>query len=363
MTRPSVHQFTPAVAPGDAISNEIFAIRQMLRTLGYPSEVFAQHVDPALVSVVQSIWQYGGEPGNVLLVHHSLGHETFDKVVSLPDRKILVYHNITPIEFLRDNSVLAGYARTGKEQLIALRDRVEFAFADSEYNRLELEEIGYPATDVLPVTFALPELRSIRPSSRVKRAFRSSRNILFVGRIVPNKRQDDLIRAFSYYYRRIDARSRLVLVGGFEGFEAYQQALVRLADGLGVAGAVVFAGRVSAEDLVAYYQVASVFVSMSEHEGFGVPLLESMLFDVPVMAYRAGAVPYTMGGAGVLFARKEIPLLCEMIHCLIHDRGLRQRVLAVQRARLAELDPERAIRRLVAVVDGLPAAVAEPVGA
>ncbi|HKV39430.1 MAG TPA: glycosyltransferase, partial [Blastocatellia bacterium] len=268
------------------------------------------------------------------------------------DRKILIYHNITPPEYFEDDPFIAGYARKGREQLRALRDLVEFAFADSEFNRAELKRTGFRYTGVLPVTFALEELKSVTPNLALERSLNGSTNFLFVGRMAPNKKQDELISTFAYYHRNIDAKSRLILVGSASGSGEFYRLVSDLVREEGIAGAVKFTGRVSDGDLVSYYRTASAYVSMSEHEGFGVPLIESMLFDVPVVAFKASAVPLTLGGAGLLFTRKDKPLIAELLHLISRDPVLREKILTRQRQRLGELSPKRFVPELLAVIRG-----------
>jgi glycosyltransferase involved in cell wall biosynthesis len=166
-------------------------------------------------------------------------------------------------------------------------------------------------------------------------------NVLFVGRIAPNKRHDDLIRLASYWRRFIGPDVRLLLVGKLPGRGRYFDALQSLMYEEGFTPAeVVFTGHVSHSDLLACYAGAHVFVSMSEHEGFGVPLVEAMLMDVPVLAYSAAAVPFTLDGAGVRFEAKRFDEVAEMAHALASDAALRRAVLAEQRRRLADFAPE-----------------------
>lgn len=351
MTSLRVNQFHSGTALGDAITNEMLAIRRVLAAAGYESDIYAEHIADNLAKTIQDIRTYEGAPDNVLLVHHSMGFDCFDRIAGLPDRKVLIYHNITPPEFLRHDPFTAAYAEKGRTQLLAYRDYVDFAFADSEFNRLELEDAGFPRTDVLPVTFALEELSQVEPNQSLAESLASSTNVLFVGRLAPNKKQDDVIKTFSYYRQNLEPRSRLFLVGAFEGTNGYYALLRRLAEELGVADSVFFPGRVSDEELVAYYKNASVFLSMSEHEGFGVPLVESMLFGVPVVAYKAAAVPLTLGGAGVLFTRKDIPLIAEMVDRVIKDLEFREKVLETQKQRSEELRPDHFVPRLIAAIE------------
>lgn len=358
-----VNQFHSGTACGDAITDEMLALRKALQGVGYESNIYAEHIAGPLTDTIRDIRTYGGSARNVLLVHHSMGFDCFDKIAELPDRKILIYHNITPPEFFSGSPFTATYAAKGRDQLLAYRRHVDFAFANSEYTRRELDCIGFKQTDILPITFALEELRRVNPNPSLVETLGSTNNFLFVGRIAPNKKQEDVIRTFSYYHKNVNSNSRLFLVGGFEGSDGYYGLLRALAEEVAVEGSVFFPGRVSAEDLVTYYKYASLFLSMSEHEGFCVPLVESMLFGVPILAYSAAAVPFTLGGAGVLFTSKDIPLVAEMAHYLLTDNGLRCRALETQRQRLEELNPERFIPRLRTVIEALACRAALPVGA
>jgi glycosyltransferase involved in cell wall biosynthesis len=167
--------------------------------------------------------------------------------------------------------------------------------------------------------------------------------LLFVGRLVPNKRQDDLIKLL-YFYRRITPTARLLLVGD-PWVPEYANWLRALAADLKLGEAVLIRGHVSQPELVTYYRLASLYVSMSEHEGFGKPLLESMHLGLPVLAYAAAAVPGTLGGAGWLFRHKHFESLAEVVHLLVNDVVLRQRLVTRQAARAQQfLEPN--VRRV-----------------
>ena len=179
-------------------------------------------------------------------------------------------------------------------------------------------------------------------------------NLLFVGRLAPNKRPEDLIRLASYWRRFLSQDVRLVLVGKLPRRGAYFDALQALAYEEGfTASEVMFLGHVAHDELVACYQAARVFVSMSEHEGFGVPLVESMLMRVPVLAYAAAAVPHTLGGAGVQFTEKRLPEVAELAHALATDETLRAAVLAGQDKRLEAFAPERVLGSLRSYLEAL----------
>jgi L-malate glycosyltransferase len=148
----------------------------------------------------------------------------------------------------------------------------------------------------------------------------------------------------------------LFLVGAWRGMERYHGELRDLVRALDLEDYVVFTGHVSLSELVAYYRRADLFVSMSEHEGFCVPILEAMHFRVPILAYSAAAVPDTLGTAGVLVSRKDFPVLAETAHLLVTDRKLRDRVIRRQRQRLLDFRPEAVAERFHAYVQELMAA-------
>jgi glycosyltransferase involved in cell wall biosynthesis len=268
-----------------------------------------------------------------VLYHHSIGSETAEWLLAQPLRLILLYHNITPAVFFSAvNPKLARQMEQGRDQLPRLRARVDFAIADSEYNERELQAAGYHRTGVVP--FPIDQRLDAPPNAEMlqKLSAPGGPALLFVGRLVPNKRQDDLIKLL-YYYRRFEPRARLFLAGSAWPLE-YEQWLKSFAADLGLYEAVHFAGHITRPDLLtAYYRAASVYVSMSEHEGFGRPLIESMYLNLPVLAYAEAAVPDTLDEAGLLFRRKHFEALAEVVDLLVNDRTLRARVIARQRAR------------------------------
>jgi glycosyltransferase involved in cell wall biosynthesis len=189
---------------------------------------------------------------------------------------------------------------------------------------------------VLPI---MPDLDAGRraQSRVVRRLYRDGRtNVLCVGRVMPNKRLEDVVRAFAVFQRRLRPRSRLLLVGDTQACPHYADRLRELAAALGVRD-VVFAGHVDDDELSAYYGLADALVSLSEHEGFCVPLLEAMASGVPVLASDAGATAETLGGAGVLLKDRHPELVAELLGRLTLEDPLRAAVLAGQARRIAAL--------------------------
>jgi glycosyltransferase involved in cell wall biosynthesis len=333
-----VHQLLAALSYGDAIGNEALAIQSHLRAAGYDSDIFAEQVHPRMAALARPLWEYArvSAPDTVCLFHFSIGSAAGRLIHHAPDRLVCIYHNITPARFfLGFHPHLAGLCHHGRRELAAFAARAELGLGDSEFNRRELEAAGYARTGVLPIVLDLSVYEG-PPSPVVRRLYGDGRtNILFVGRIIPNKRIEDLIRVFALY-RRHDPESRLLLVGDHRGHERYFDRLREMAGSLAVPD-VVFTGHVDHEDLLGYYSVADLFLCLSEHEGFCVPLLEAMAFRLPVVAHEAGAVRETLRGGGVLLAEKPPEVVAELLWRLRRDPRLRAAVLATQERALREL--------------------------
>jgi glycosyltransferase involved in cell wall biosynthesis len=334
-----VHQLTAALSYGDAIGNEALAIRRHLRAAGHESDIFAELVDPRVAQLARPLFEYRevSAPDTVCIYHFSIGSAAGRLIHAAPDRLVVVYHNITPAHFfLGFHPHLAGLCHHGRRELEAFAARTELGLGDSEYNRAELQAAGFARTGVLPIVLDLG-LYERPPAPVMRRRFDDGRvNVLFVGRIIPNKRVDDVIRAFAVFQRWINPKSRLLLVGDTRGFEGYLDRLRGLVRELG-ASEVVFTGRVDDDELYACYRAADVFLCLSEHEGFCVPLQEAMLFGLPVIAYETGAVRETLHGGGLLLQDKTPELVAELLSSLTHGGPLRRAVLASQSRAIAEI--------------------------
>lgn len=335
-----VHQMVASLSHGDAISNEALRIQRILQRRGHQSEIYAESIHSAMRGKAHPLWDYQrvSSPQNVLILHFSIGAGVSSFAYRLPDRIMLIYHNITPARwFAPYQPRLARLCYQGRRELAAFVDHTRLALGVSEFNRAELDAMGFHPTGVLPLLLD-PDQLFVPPNPSVLGMFDDDKtNLLSVGRVIPNKRFEDLIKVFYFYWKFIEPKSRLLLVGEFRGFERYFDALTRLVDRLGLEN-VVFTGHVDTDDLAAYYRVADVFLSLSEHEGFCAPLIEAFRFGVPVMAFDAGAVPETLGGAGILVREKRFEEIAEMAHLLVRDTELRPRVIERQYRVLEGLD-------------------------
>jgi glycosyltransferase involved in cell wall biosynthesis len=324
---------------GDAIGHEALGIQRVLRGAGYESDIFVETADPRLEDLTIDYRELVGAvaPSDLLIHHFSIGSRASRTAYALPGRMALVYHNITPPDyFIGIHKDLVKLCFRGRRELTAYIDRSELALGDSEYNRQELEALGFRATGVLPVVPDFSHLDGV-PDRFLAADFDDAwTNILFVGRVIPNKKFEDVIRAFHAYRTRHNPRARLLLVGSYSGFERYLAMLQTLVARLGTPD-VHFLGHVSNEELTALYDVADLFLCASEHEGFCVPIVEAFYKRIPVLAYAATAVPATMDGGGVLYHTKDALDIARVMEAVLDDARLEDAVIESQDAALQRL--------------------------
>jgi glycosyltransferase involved in cell wall biosynthesis len=339
-----IHQVVARLEYGDAVSNHVLEIDRALADWGYETDVFANTTDEFGASVARPDSAYAehmGSDSDLLIYHYSVFCSNYRQYLATKNRRILIYHNITPPEFFAPyDKGVAEFCRLGRELLPELAG-CDLALCDSEYNRMELVRMGFDPgkTGVLPIFVNYGGLLERQKYERVPSIFEGAFKVLFVGRAVPNKRIEDVLRAFFYFNRCIDSSSQLFIVGP-SWVDRYDEQLRWLTDSFGLMGRVHFTGRVSDSHLASYYHACDLFLSMSEHEGFAVPLVESMAFDLPILAYNSTAIPYTLGGAGLTFSVKDPASIGELIEIIRSDEKMRSVLIEGQRERLEHFSPE-----------------------
>jgi L-malate glycosyltransferase len=360
----TVHQVVPVLLHADAIGDEARALRDGLRARGFASDIYALP-QPQAPAGADATAQPLGEllharpRPDAVLYHFAVSSAATEALAGSGIPLVLVHHNITPARFFHmvDPQHEAGM-RAAELELACLRGRTALALGDSEYTRRQLDAMGFQPTGVLPILLDPAPYRSHRPG-RLHDEISREPTLLTVGRVAPNKRIEDCIRLLAAYRRGVDPRARLWIAGDDTRLPAYRGALGRLVRDLGLQGAsaeafdapVRFLGRVTQAELVDCYRGAAAYVSMSGHEGFGVPLLEAMICELPVLAYASTAVPATLGGAGLLLREKNLPLAAEMLAGLLLDALAQERHRAAGRRRAAELAPERTLDHLVGLLE------------
>jgi glycosyltransferase involved in cell wall biosynthesis len=339
-----INQWVPAAHRGDAIGDSARAVRDLLRAAGHESDLFALTIDEDLRGDVRAFPDPAAHAADVTIFHFALPSPMTAAFATVRGARVLQYHNITPASFFAPyDAGLFRLAALGRAELKTLVGGVDLALGDSEFNRQELEELGFAPTGVLPIAVNTARITGAPRRPALEKILSDGLiNILFVGRIAPNKRIEDHIRLGEIYKRYTDNYYRFIFVGRYDGVPRYYaQVRALVAEFQMLPDRVWFTGPVPDADLAAFYRWADVYVSLSEHEGFCVPLVEAMAADVPVLAYAAGAVPETLGGAGVLFSPKDLELAAEAMAMLVYDRPFRESVITGQRRRLAAFAPER----------------------
>jgi glycosyltransferase involved in cell wall biosynthesis len=340
----SVHQWVPAAHKGDAIGDSARRVRDLLRARGHASEIFALTIDDDLRHEVRPFADPEARRGDVTVFHFALPSPMTAAFASLPGGRVLQYHNITPPHFFADYAPhIYRLAMLGRQELATLVGHVDLALGDSGYNRDELDALGFAPTGVMPIAVDLERITAAPRRPALETVLADGLvNFLFVGRIAPNKKIEDHIRLAEHYKRYVDSRYRFIFVGRTDAVPAYYATIRALMERYQMpADRFWFTGPVPNADLAAFYRYASVYLSLSEHEGFCVPLLEAMAAGVPVLAYGAAAVPETMGGAGVVFTPKDLEYAAELTGRLTYDDRLRGDIVAGQYARLEAFSTSR----------------------
>ncbi len=340
-----IDQLVPAFHRGDAIGDTAFHMKQFFLSQGFLSDIYCLDRDSVLEDESQLFSTFPEpDPEDITILHFALPSPLTQALANLPSRKVIIYHNITPHSYFEGfDPEMVRISRLGREELKSLSPHIELSLADSEYNRQELAALGFKNTEVFPLFIDYTKYE--KPASGfISRLFEDERvNILFVGRIVPNKRIDALIKVLFYYKKYISPLVRLIIVGKTISLPKYYESLIRLADEFYLKPEeICFTGHISDEEMFALYEASHVFLSLSEHEGFGLPFVESMIFDLPIIAFNAAAVPYTLGGSGILINNNEsVDKIGELVHIVAHDEELRKIIIKRQRQKLDEYKSTR----------------------
>src|SRR6516162_1822024 len=336
-----IHQFHSGSSVVDAVTNCLFFVQSMLESFGFESDIFVEHVDPMLSGRIRQLQDLRPAESDLLLIHHSMGHDAFSRLADLRCRKFLVYHNITPPRFFEEHDPYGAYAVKGYSQLSSFRDIVESAIAVSSFNERQLSQRGFDNVTVIPL---LKDFVAIRNAPHSKTPYYDESvvfRLLFVGRLVPHKCQHELIEFVNGVRSIGRVPLELVLVGYFDAATSYETQLDELVVRSRLEQHVKITGQVTDEELFGWYRAASAYVSLSEHEGFGAPLIEAMAFDLPIVAYASSAVPDTLGEAGITLFDKNPASILEPLLRLHDDRRVRSEIIRAQRRRLLRFSRSR----------------------
>lgn len=332
MNKLRVCQFSTGFNPGDAISQEMMAFDRYFKKIGFESAIFAEHIGSAVRKVATKYSKYEPKKFDIIVYHHSIHSNVLEFILEQKCKKILIYHNVTPAYFFEPYDLQFSYLLVqGKNELIDVKDAFSVCLADSEFNKQELIDMGYDRVTVLPIVYDF----GILDTSFVVRNKFEGVKIAFVGRISPNKKQDDLLRFAEIYRKYFRKNFQIQLVGySSPASKSYQEELEKMVRFWGLENHIHFSGYVTQSELNGYYREADIFLSMSEHEGFCVPLLEAMYCQIPVLAYKAGAVEETLDGAGILLEEKDYAKIAEIIEEILTNPEFKNSVIKRQNQRL-----------------------------
>ena len=347
-----VHQMGSVLSLGDAVTNHIFEIDRRLRGWGFTTRVYGADIAnaPGHQAKRDSAYQgYLDNPDDLLLYHYSAYCDNYRLFQRSRNRKVVIYHNITPAEYFRPYDARYESICSRGRALLGELTQCDLALGVSEYNRAELVKAGFAAerTGVLPLFLGESDFTAtVRDPQRYRKlTIAGKTTLLFVGKVAPNKAFEDLIKIFSAYFHHVNPQSQLILVGA-RFLPVYDAMLERLVVRLGLEDAVIFTNRLRLPELRSCYEAADLFLCGSKHEGFCAPLLEAMYFDVPILARACAATPETLGDAGIQYAQLAYPQLAELIHQMVTDSSLRERIVKTQRQRLKAFDQDQVEEQL-----------------
>lgn len=339
-------QFLPTLAFGDAVGNDTIALKKAMQELGYETSIYAEVVDQRLPKGTATDLCNGMpklDNSDIILYHMSTGSKLNYSLEQYACKKIMIYHNITPPKFFHGyNAQAESNAQYGLDGLQHLASKVDYCLADSAFNQQDLQTAGFTCPiDIRPILIPFADYEK-KPDYAIIKKYSQDNwvNIVFVGRIAPNKKHQDIIKIFAFYKKYINPKSRLIFVGNAGGMEKYYHRLVKYVEALDL-NDVIFTGHIKFSEILAYYHVADIFLCMSEHEGFCVPLVEAMYFNIPVIAYQSCAIPWTMGNSGIVINSKNPAEISLLIDKIIKNKNLRNQIIASQQERLKDFQYDK----------------------
>lgn len=338
-----VAQILPTLAYGDAIGNEVMAIHQTLLDNGFNSEIYADRIDDRITS--QKVYDSRRlvlSDGDILIYHLSIGSKLDDIFISYTGKKFIIYHNVTPaFYFEKYDKVRAEICDKGIEGVKRLAPYPDACFADSTFNKNELINYGYTCPiEVMPIIIKFEDYKK-EPDKGIINRYKDSFNVLFTGRVAPNKKFEDLIQSFYYYKKYFNAKAKLFLVGLYAEEDIYYNKLHQYVNELDLNDDVIFTGHISFEEVLAYFNIADAFLCLSEHEGFCVPLVEAMYFNIPIIAYNSTAIKETLGGSGILLEDKNPLEVAKALYLVESNNELREKIIAEEKERLKAFDDNK----------------------
>ncbi|MBQ8246332.1 MAG: glycosyltransferase family 4 protein [Lachnospiraceae bacterium] len=332
----NIYQILPTIALGDGVSQQAIEMERELNRVGYHCRTYADSiVDEEIKKTVYFIKELPETTDNDVIIYHlSTGSYIVERLLEMKGKLIIAYHNITPFFwYSKYDKNMERFCALGRRDMQMLVTRTDCCFADSEFNARELKEVGYQCPIIVsPIIIDFDRFGKRKECRRdIERS--KNCNILFTGRVVPNKRIEKIIETFYYVKKYYLPQAVLNIVGSYSDDSPYYKKLRKYIDILGVKD-VIFKGHVSEEELISIYQDTDIYLSLSGHEGFCIPILEAMYFNIPILAYNSGAVAETMRGAGVLLDTLDSLVIAGVLCEIVKNNDLIGEIVAEQQERL-----------------------------
>jgi L-malate glycosyltransferase len=352
-----VEQFLPAFHYGDAIGNSTMSLHRFLLDKGIDSRIIALTIDECLKDSATFFKDYKNNPtaDSLKILHFAIPSELTDFFLETGGKKVMIYHNITPAHFFTDYSDhLVRFTHEGRKHLERLPDCFDMSIAVSNYNAEDLRALNFRNVQVSPLMINLKDYDLPYSTAYYNLLKDERKNIIFVGRITPNKKIEDLIKVLFFYKKYLSPSIRLIVAGNTRTLPKYFHAVRDMASRFYLSSEdIMFTGHIPFEELLSIYRLGDVFLSMSEHEGFCLPLIESSYFQCPVVAYDAGAVAETLDGSGLVFKEKEVDVVAGLVEKALNDVPLRNKLKSLQSQRiekyLRDSEPDKLFDLLMSV--------------
>lgn len=331
-----VEQFLPAFHYGDAIGNSAHSFHRYLLEKGIESRIVSLTIDDCLKDQAVYFRDYKENPDSLKILHFAIPSELTDFFLKVKGKKAMIYHNITPHHFFTDFSDhLVRFTHEGRKHLERLNDCFDISIAVSNFNADDLRTLNFKNVKVSPLMVKLDDYDTPHSKAYYNLLKDDRKNIIFVGRITPNKKIEDLIKVLFFYKKYLSPSIRLIVAGNTNTLPKYFNAVRDLASRFYLSAEdIMFTGHIPFSELLSVYRLGDVFLSMSEHEGFCLPLIESSHFRVPVVAYDAGAVAETLDGSGIVFKEKKNDMVAGLVERVLEDQELRKGLKELQAQRI-----------------------------
>lgn len=318
-----IYQHVDEFRKADGIGGDVAQFYEIIKKLGFDTKIVCRlttfEKENNILNIGESI-DY--KEDDIHIFHYGGSGYPFDYFYSLPGKKILRYHNVTPSEYFKkiDKDLYKSmklFEIRSMIELDKLKNVINVVLTDSKYNSSALKEMGYNNIVYFPV------LRKYNVNNNKRKI---EKKIGFIGRIVPNKKIEDLI-ILQYFLKKIDPEYKLVIIGTIrKAFLPYNTKIQNLISELGIANSVLFLENLDDINKEKELETWAAYVSMSEHEGFGIPLLESFAAGVPVLAFKSSGISETLKGGGILFKGKNYIKIAALINKIYEDEKLKNKI-------------------------------------